>query len=309
MESAPQSQIVAAVNKKMREQYGVITRAQARSSGMTRSQIHHRLKTGELTRITRGVFRHAAAPPRWEADVVAAVLASRGIASHRCAAALWRLDPYQRARPEVTIPVSRSAPELAGVVVHRTTQWDRRSETVRRGIRCTGVERTILDCGAVLSVGTIERLAESAIRQGLTSWASLERCRRAHARRGRDGGGTLRQLLEQREPQGALPLSDFSRAIANLLTEQGLPAPVLEHQIVDSTGVFIMQADLAWPQLKKAIELDGLTWHFGRDDVERDRRKRAAARAQGWRIQEVLWSMYAKERPKLTAQLHQFLAS
>jgi len=84
---------------------------------------------------------------------------------------------------------------------------------------------------------------------------------------------------------------------------------VLEHQIVDSTGVFIMQADLAWPQLKKAIELDGLTWHFGRDDVERDRRKRAAARAQGWRIQEVLWSMYAKERPKLTAQLHQFLAS
>ena len=107
-----------------------------------------------------------------------------------------------------------------------------------------------------------------------------------------------------------MPLSDFSRLVANLLVDGGLPRPLVEHRITEeSTGAFIMQTDLAWPKYKKAWELDGLEWHFGRHEVERDRRKRNRARAEGWAIQEILWSMYVDDPDELVVMARKFLAA
>ena len=105
-----------------------------------------------------------------------------------------------------------------------------------------------------------------------------------------------------------VPLSDFSRLVANLLVDHGLPEPVLEFPILDSTGSHVLQVDLAWPSLRKAWELDGLRFHFGRSDVERDKRKRNRAIAEGWTIQEILWSMYTDEPDELIALARRFLA-
>ena len=69
----------------------------------------------------------------------------------------------------------------------------------------------------------------------------------------------------------------------------------------------VLQTDLAWPDQKKAWELDGLQWHFGREDVERDRRKRNRAKSLGWNIQEILWTMYTDEPERLVAQARSFL--
>lgn len=166
-----------------------------------------------------------------------------------------------------------------------------------------------MDCAGSVSQVNLERVAESAIRQGLTTWTELERYLIAHARRGRNGSAGLRELIAARAGEPGVPLSDFSRLVSNLLAEAGLPRPKLEYRITNPRGELVMQADLAWPELKMVWELDGLQWHFGRSDVERDRRKRNEAKALGWRIQEILWSMYSNEPAHLVDMARRFLTS
>ena len=291
-----------------RAQYGLITRAQAMASGLSERQIDHRLSEQQWIRRHRSVYLHAAIRPSWESQLLAATLATGGLASHRSGAALWRLELFKSPPPEITIPISNPR-HVACAIVHRTTQWDRRAETTVRGIPVTGVERTLLDCGAVVSLRVLERLAESAIRQGKTKWTLLLGCLRDHSKQGRDGCLNLRRLLEKRLLDRTIPLSDFSRLVANVLEDGGVQAPTLEHVITDDHGIPIMQADLAWPELNKAWELDGLQHHFGREEIERDRRKRNRAKEYGWNIQEILWSMYLNDQGGLVEMAKKFLAS
>jgi hypothetical protein len=289
-------------------QHGVITRAQATAYGLTARQIDGRLKSGQWILEHRGVYRAAPVPVTWKSRLLAACFATGGLASHRCAAALWNLDVFDHPPVEVVVPERKSA-RTDVERLHRSRQWELRDPQVRAGIPCTGVERTILDSAGVVGLATTERLAEAAIRQGYTSWLALADCLSAHSARGRNGCLPLRVLLKRRLGDHTVPLSDFSRRIVQLLERSGLPQPVVEHRIVDEQRRHILQVDLAWPQWKKAWELDGLQFHFGREDVERDRRKRNAAVAQGWVIQEILWSMYVEDPQGLVAMAHKFLAT
>lgn len=294
------------INGLLREQYGVVARQQALAAGMSPSQISRILQRSEWESIHSGVYRHSAVSPSWEGELLAATMATGGVASHRCAAALWRLDGFSEPPIELTIPNTawRGYPDLR---IHRSTQWDRRHEIAKRGIPTTGIERTLLDCAGVLGFERTERLAESAIRMKLTTWIDLIEVLRIHSRQGRNGCLTLRNLLDLRLCDRTVPLSEFSRLVTNLLVDAGLPKPKLEYRIVDTDGSHVLQTDLAWPRLKKAWELDGLQWHFGREDVERDRRKRNQAKALGWNIQEILWTMYTDEPDQLVRLARSFL--
>ena len=295
------------VNEAFQRQYGIVTRIQALAYGMSGSQIDYRVRTREWHVEHPGVYRSAAVPPTFESDLLAATLRSGGIASHRCAAALWKLELYHEPPIEITVDEGRSV-RLHVSRIHQSRQWNLRDETTLRGIRTTGIERTLLDCAGVAGIERTERLAEAAIRKNLTTWLLLADCLSAHSARGRNGCLTLRQLLDVRLGNGVVPLSDFSRRVVQLLVKAGIPKPIVEHKIVDQNGNHLLQVDLAWPRLKKAWELDGLQWHFGREDVERDRRKRNAATTEGWVIQEILWSMYV-ENPRLLVEMaKRFLA-
>lgn len=289
-------------------QYGLITRAAAKAEGLSPRQIDLRLERGEWLREQPAVFRHAAVPRTWESELLAGCMATGGLVSHRCASLLWGLDPLRRAAPESTVPL-RTSMRVDRVIVHRSKQWDRIDATSIRGIPVTGIDRTLLDCGAVVTMRTLERMAESAIRRRLTSWPGLYATLIRHSRKGRDGCGRLRDLLEFRIDNRTVPLSDFSRLVFNLLTDHGIEPPEVEYRILAADGGFIMQTDLAWPRKRKAWELDGLAFHFGRLERERDNRKRNRAKAEGWNIQEILWSMYAEDPNGLVDTCRRFLAA
>ncbi len=286
-------------------QYGLISRDQARRH-YSDYQIQARVRRGEWLQVQPKVYRHAAAPDRWEARLLAGVLSTSGLAGLRCGAALWGLELYHQPPPEVVVPRGIRT-RRDGVRLHTTTQWDRVDAVVRRGIPCTGLERTILDCGDVVGPRTVERLAESAIRQRLTTWPRLALCLQRHSRSGRNGCGVLRRVLERRIEDATVPLSDFSRLVVNLLEDAGLPTPEIEYPICDEQGNHVLQVDLAWPRLKKCWELDGLAFHFARDAVERDRRTRNKVKELGWNMQEILWSMYANEPAELVSLAGRFL--
>lgn len=299
---------VSALHDAFKRQHGIVTRAQAQAYGLAPHQIDYKVKRGDWVSQHPGVYRAGLVRPTWDSDLLAAVYASNGIASHRCAAALWGLEAFDTPPIEITIAEGRS-PRLSIERIHRSRQWDLRNETRRRGIPVTGVERTILDCAGVVGLRTLERMAESAIRQRLTTWLKLADCLSEHSRKGRNGCGKLRLLLQHRLQTKTVPLSDFSRRIVQLLDQAGVPSPTVEYVVRDHNGQHLLQLDLAWPEYKKAWELDGLQWHFGREDVERDRRKRNAVIAEGWVIQEILWSMYI-DNPRALAQMaKKFLAN
>lgn len=277
------------VHDVMADQHGLITTAQANELGLSARQIEHRHRIGEWVRVHRGVYRSRAVADSWHSRVMAAVLASDGLASHRCAAALWGLSGWREPPVEILVPTHRKV--TCAPRVHRTTQWDRVAATSREGIPVTGVDRTIIDLGAVVSLRRLELAAESALRQELVTWPSLRACLIRHARRGRDGCGRLRALLEARYGDDELPLSEWSRLVVHLLVDRGLPAPRLEYPVSDGKGMEIARLDLAWPRQRVAIELDSVRWHLNRASFERDRRKRNRLRLQGWVIHEVTWSM------------------
>lgn len=292
------------VNDLMAEQYGLVTAEQIAERRITRRQIQGRISRGEWERVEHGVYRSTAAPLTWESRLLAACLTSGGVASHRCAAALWGIDGWWSPPVEITVPRGSAARRLPHRV-HQSTQWDRIDKTTRRGIPCTGVERMLLDLSAKVSLRRTELAVESALRQNLTTWPALRACLMRHSRRGRDGCGRLRSFLELRYGDEALPLSEWSRLVANILVDAGLPAPHLEYRIEDESGQTITVFDLAWPRYRVALELDSMLWHLNSTAFERDKRKRNRARALGWTVHEATWSMTTDD----VAQLVQLMWS
>jgi very-short-patch-repair endonuclease len=67
-----------------------------------------------------------------------------------------------------------------------------------------------------------------------------------------------------------------------LILRAGLPAPVAQYTVRDGR-VFLARMDFAYPELRLAIEYDGL-WHGERDQFFRDRRRLNRLLAAGWRV-------------------------
>ena len=67
----------------------------------------------------------------------------------------------------------------------------------------------------------------------------------------------------------------------------GLPAPVLQYEIVDRNWQ-TWRVDFAWPQQRVAVEYDGFDWHSDPEALRRDRQKRAALREVGWTVLSIV---------------------
>jgi len=300
--------IVQNVHSIMAQQYGLVSRSQAIDSGLTRHHIDGYLRRDEWVVVERSVYQHVAVSPSWRSNLLAACLTSGGLASHRCAAALWEIAGYNQPKIEIVLP-NPSGYRNDSHLVHSTSQWDRVDKVRRAGIPCTGIARTILDLGAVASLRRLEMAAESALRQQLLEWPDLRACLIRHSRRGRTGCGRLRVLLEARHGDEPLPLSAWSNLVRDIIMDAGLPRPELEWNVLDNNARIITSLDLAWPDRLLALELDSVRWHLNRKSFEKDRRKRNRARLAGWVIHELTWSMSIGDRTALVSFVESALES
>ena len=111
----------------------------------------------------------------------------------------------------------------------------------------------------------------------------------------------LRALLEHRYGDPVVPLSTWSRDVANRLYDTALPKPMLEYRITDAFGQLILQVDLAFPIEKVAIELNSITFHLGSSAFERDKRVRNDLRRLGWVVLEVTWKQWEENPRQVTS--------
>jgi hypothetical protein len=270
-----------------RSQHGVASEDQLALLGLTRRQLQYLVSSKQLEVEHQGVYRLVAFASSFESQCVAASLADDEVAvSHQSAARLWGLRQMQSARLHVTVSHHRHPVADGNVKVHRSIvledHWRERPD----GIRLTSPARTLFDLAGAVSAQRLESAVEHALRLNLVTLPDLWEVARTLARRGRSGSGRFVRLLNSR-PAWLKPVdSDLELRVADALVARGLPVPVRQHPLRLSNADTI-HPDLAWPDLRWAIEVDHVTWHGGAvatmDDHARDRQLRLI----GWEVERV----------------------
>jgi hypothetical protein len=310
MHAASAERAVAALAASQHSAFG---RRQAASLGFTPRMIATRLKSGVLAEPISGVLVFTSAPRSWKQQLMVAVIATGGVASHRAAGAFHRLDGCPEAELDVIVAHGRQR-VVPGAIVHRTV-LDSRDVVVVDGIPCTNMARTLCDLGAVLNAERVEQALDDALRRGVSERLIRETLSRVH-RPGRTGSGVLRHVLALPDRRGPLADSSFERLVERLLADSWLPAPTRQLWVRERGGNRRARLDLAWPEAMLAVEPAGARFHGGARRQRADEARRAWLAAQGWFVIEVHWSelsrpdllrariedAYGRRRPELAAE-------
>lgn len=271
------------LNDLLANQYGLVHRGQALDLGLSDRQVARRVATGEWTHVARNVFRLGGAPPSWRQDALAACLSAPegAVASWHTAAALAGLGEHPPPRPHVTVPYGRSVRD-SFAKVHRARLHPVDRTTVAQ-IPATSIQRTIVDCAAVLPPKRLQRLVDAAAHDHRVSVASIERAwERSQRAPGRHGEPNLLAALDPwRTP--IRPGSPAEARLRRLVVQWGFPEPELQVVVTDEDGVVIARIDLAWPRKRIGLEYDGRRWH-GPDRWAADELRHQRLEAAGWAI-------------------------
>lgn len=283
-------------------QHWLASRDDVMRAGGTRSQIVHRLSIGRWETADDNVYRLVGAPQGWHAKVLAPILAIGGssVASHLCAAAVHGIPGFGQGTPELSIERGLGH-RRPGLRLHTSTDLPRCTRVVVDGVPVTDVARTILDCARYVGDARVLRSIEACRRANTTDWNRLIATLAHHARRGRPGIQRLRRVILANAHRDEVTDSDFELLVLALLREHGLPEPVLHYRLVDGTR-FVAEIDLAYPQLRIAIELDG-SHHLEADVRERDLPRQNDLMLLGWTVLRFTWTRLVERPESIVAEV------
>lgn len=286
--------------------HGLVSRRQARLHGLSRRQIQYRIRHKAWDAAAPGVLRLNGAPTTWRAEAMLATLATGGLASHLTAGALWDLHDLTPGRVRhVVVPPGAHHPKIPAMI-HTYSQFHLAEPATIDGIPVTGVAVTIMDLAWKLTDDRLVAVVDDARRRHLITWPSLWRTFRRRARRGRNGSAGLRRLLDEHFGSRVLPDSGFNRSVGQLLVHAGLPNPTHEFELRLADGSHA-RYDLAWPDLRVAVELHSSTWHLNRSALSNDARKITQARLAGWDVVPFTYDQWRAEPTKLVTDVERLL--
>jgi very-short-patch-repair endonuclease len=253
-------------------QHGVVARAQLLDLGFHPQAIKHRVATGRLHPVMRGVYAvgrpHLTRHGRWMAAVLGC--GPHAVLSHGSAAALWEIGRERYGRIEVSVP-EHVLRRRSGIVVHRRAALVPADVTKRDGIPVTAPICTLVDLAVRLGRKRLERAIREADKRDLTDPEAL---RSALAElSGRRGVAALRATLDRRT--FVLTDTELERRFLPLASRAGLPPP--QTQCV----VNGFRVDFYWPDIGLVVETDGLRYHRTPAQQAADRLRDQAHTAAG----------------------------
>jgi very-short-patch-repair endonuclease len=272
--------------------HGVTTRAELLAAGVSRSEIEHRLRTGSLSAVFRGVYRVGHKAPSLEARYIAAVKAGGkgAVLSGLAAAHLFGLMKGSAPPPEVTAPTPRRAKGLKA----RRRRLDEADKTVWRGIPVTTVPRTLVDLSSLLSLDELARaFHEASVRYRITPDQA-----EAAIKGPVPGAEKLRRVLRG---DAHIMLSELETRFLKLLRDHGLPMPETNRP---AGGRYV---DCRWPDHKLTVELDSYRYHNTRHAWERDRRREREAYARGDQFRRFTYGDVTERPQSVLAELRPLL--
>jgi very-short-patch-repair endonuclease len=255
---------------------GVITLAQAEQFGMSRHAVNRRARAGRWRRCSPGVY-FVDDRPFTDAARVRAAVWGYGVdaAASGMAAAWWHgLTHFPPEVVEVTVPRASHHPHRADVRMRRR-DLTRADVVEREGLRVTEISLTVIEAAARIRSGAA--LMDSALQRHV----ELRELWRAHLRnKGRHGSPAARRLL-QAASDGAR--SEAERLLVKLLREADIAGWRTNYPV----GSF--KVDVAFPEQRVAIEVDGWAFHSDSEAFVKDRNRQNIIALLGWKILRFTW--------------------
>jgi very-short-patch-repair endonuclease len=278
-------------------QHGVVSRRQLIDAGISDEVITHRLRTGALHRLHRGVYAvgYRSSSPLTRAMAAVLVCGPDAVLSYRSAAALWEIGVPWGGSTEVTT-TRAAARRHSGLTVHRSRTLAPQQTTVHRGIPVTTVARTLIDLADVLNDRALARaFNEAQITRRLRLDELTEFLPHLNGRR------AATRLLAFVERSDGVTRSVLEDVFLALVEQHALPRPEANQRVAG------YEVDMLWREQRLIAELDGRRYHQHARAFEHDRDKDAALVAAGYRVIRVTWqrlvSQPAREAERFRALL------
>lgn len=269
-------------------QHGVASVDQLLSCGLTRDQLKRLAADGALAHVLNTVYRSPSVAATDLMRCAAVCLARAGaVIAGPTAGRLWgfRRLPHDR-RTHILAPPASHPVAADWVVPYRTSAF-RPCDVVHRpdGIRVTTRARTALDLARWLSPVDLLSVIEQAMRDGSIPDAEMQAVAADLVSPQRRWATTFLTQLAHRTPGGAAESHPEVR-VAEALRRAGVRG--LERQYRTTLpGYGPVRFDLAIPCLRWAIEIDLHPRHEETDGIASDRRRDAAAVADGWDVTRI----------------------
>lgn len=241
------------------------------------------IESGQLVRVHRGVFRLGSHAATFEQRCLAALLAASEAALSGPTGG--RIYGIRKLTTDEVHVMSLQAVRLEGVSAHRTDLLGPHDVTVRNGFRVLKPPRLLCDLASHLDTQGLESVYEQMLDRRLITVQSARAAANRFMRPGRPGSLRLGRVLDSR-PDWLKPVdSDLELRLWRQLAGLGIQ---LERQVpvlLDSGD--LVHLDMADTALRFGIEVDHVTWHGGRLDVQRDKRRDRELAQLGWSISRV----------------------
>ena len=261
---------------------GAATRA-ALLKVVTRHALAHAVTVGELVRLHPEVYVDARHRDDLKTRLRAALLyaGAQAAFSHTTGLALWEVDAPRTEVVHLVVPVAVQRRSGDRLLVHRCHDFQHGAPFVveRQGLPVVRLERCLVDAWPLLPSGSERRRPViDAVRSRRTTAARLRLA--LDEVPGLRDRSALRQLVDLLDAgcQSELELWGHER----VFTGPGFTGAERQYRVVlnGQTAYF----DLAFADVKVAVELDGAAWHGSPEQRERDLRRDAAAAAEGWLV-------------------------
>jgi predicted transcriptional regulator of viral defense system len=156
-------------------QQGYFTSKQATNAGYQLGSQAHHVKSGNWTRVERGIYRLTRFPQSPEEQLVIYALWSRnregrpeGVYSHQTALSIHELSDVNPAKLHMTVPTAfRRTAKTPNVLVLHRSNLDQKDIELRQGFAVTRPLRTIADLA--VSESTARDLVQQALMEGRRS--------------------------------------------------------------------------------------------------------------------------------------------
>jgi len=273
----------AALLRSAGRQQGLLTARQLIALGFTEKAIRHRVRTGVLFRVHRGVYAVAGTRDSFDFRVLAAVLAAGegALASHRCAAVLYGLRRIRCDVPEITVS-GRNAPAVDAFRSHRRDVLTAADRTRIGVIPVTAPAWTLLDLAAAgIEPGRVGGALDDVLVRKLVSLGAIERVlgRASHL----PGAALLAELVAERRWGKKPSETGLEDELLEIFAAYGLPEPVRQY-VLPLPGGGTARFDAAYPELLLGFEADGDAFHTGLLDRMRDEARDEQCALIGWRV-------------------------
>jgi len=262
-------------------QGAVVSRRQVLAAGLTVGQIEHRLARGRWVRMLSGIYALAGAPVTWHSWAWAGVLSCPGsVLAVSSAAHLWAWT--RPAKPvEVAIPPGRRprwpeeqlVPRRLSVPSHQIVRID--------GLPTTNRLRTAVDLAHLMPSNEAQPIID---RQLLLGSIDLDALAHEVAHSKRHGSRQARFLLRSAGDGAA----SFAERLAHREFKAAGLMGWLANYRVQVVGRWLI-IDIAFPELKVAVEISGWAFHSTPEQRARDEQRVADLQLAGWIVLTFSW--------------------